>query len=157
MPISSSVQKRLDELNAQFKITNDEILEILDVFDQLPDLEITYDRWRNKRYSSLEVNAKATEYFTGYSCGCCDDAPMFLYPLIEINGIRVYTKPVRFYIGDRNEYTEDGVEYDLDCLEEMKTHGLTSELLLKAKKLVTRATLYLENSDDGDNEVEEYT
>ena len=157
MSLNPSVQKRLDELNAQFKTTNDEILEILKVYEQLPDLEITYDRWKNKRYSSLAVNAKATEYYTGYSCGCCNDSPLFLYPFVEINGTRVHTKPVRFYIGDKSDYIEDGVQYDTDCLKVLETHGLTSELLAKVKTLVTRPPLYLDNSDGCDDEAGRHT
>lgn len=154
MSIDPTVQKRLDELNAQVKTTHDETMEIINLFDQLPDLEITYDRWKVKRYSSLEVNARATKYYTGYSCGCCSDSPLFLYPFIELDGIRVHTKPVRFYIGERCEYTEDGIRYDTDCLEEMKKQGLSSILIDEVKLLVTRPPLYLDDSDA--DEIEGY-
>ena len=69
-----------------------------------PDLERTSDRWNNIRYKSVLVNSKVTDCEIHHTCGCCADAPLVLEPfLIEDGGVKIYSNPTGFYIGQKYE------------------------------------------------------
>lgn len=152
--LSESIEKRLSLLANTIQEAESEAEKIKTMLLLFPDLEVNIDRWKNVKYTSQMVNTMATEYTTGYSCGCCSDSPYFIYPYVEFEGIRVHSKPARFYIGERCDYVEDGIWYETDCLKTLKEYNLTKEIIAKVENLVNRPPSYLDNDDDVSDEAE---
>ena len=69
---------------------------------KFPDLSIHTNRWDKQRYSSALANDKVTDVDISHNCGCCSDSPLEVWPFLEIDGVRVYSSPIPFYVGERD-------------------------------------------------------
>lgn len=72
-----------------------------------PDLRKSMNRWSRTFYSSQAVNATATDYEIGYSCGCCSDAAMYVRFYVQTCHGKVFAEPFQKCIGEL-----DGEYYD---------------------------------------------
>ncbi len=101
--MDDSIKKKMGELEEK----KAEAEKILVLQKEFPDLRITYDRWRNARYVSKSVNARATEITLGFNCGCCPDSPLEARPYIETMGTKIFADPDSYCVGDRYDGDDD--------------------------------------------------
>jgi hypothetical protein len=150
--ISESVKSRLKHLEDSILKATEEAEQLETMTLLFPDLEVEVNRWGTKKLTSRMVNSMAVDYDTGHSCGCCEDAPLFAYPYVEFEGIRVHSKPSKVYIGERCYHVVGGELYDQRCLGELRTEGFNPELIAKIEKLVDEVPSYLPYDDDDEAE-----
>lgn len=131
-----------------------ETLEIL--LKKYPDLERHVDRWRTERFMSKQINSIADKCYFAHSCGCCNDAPLFVRPYIidEETGAEIYSNPAQIFIGEKNPYPVPGRVYkperaDPDWEEGLKKHNISQIVIDKTQEYL------LANSDLGDDDWDE--
>ena len=77
--------------------------ELLDLGTRIEDLDWSNDRWNNKYWYSKSVNSLCTDIEISHSCGCCRDSRLQVRPYAIIDGRRIFSDPVVFGIGEKNE------------------------------------------------------
>ena len=88
------LQERVDNLQKQI----DEIEAVRKIY---PDVQVNSDRWNHERHFSALANKDVDEVDFRHSCGCCQDAPLFAWPYVELeDGTKVFSDPPKFYIAD---------------------------------------------------------
>jgi len=114
MTVEEILKKKKEELkNLEIEIQTIEHLK-----ESFSDLEIRTSRRGVIMYCSKSVNSLVTEYELHYSCGCCNDAHVEIYPFLIINGVQLYSSPCYFVIGQRNScygYKLCDCDEDDDC------------------------------------------
>lgn len=142
-----SVKRRLAVLKKTINEAEDEVEQLGILTLLFPDLSVETNRWGTKKFSSKLATSMVSEFDVGFSCSCCDDSALLAYPYIEIEQIRVYSKPSSIYIGERCNYVEGGQRYNLDCLDKMKEDGFSESFMNKIEALVSSPTPYLPYGD----------
>ena len=92
-----------------------------------PDLEETSDRWGNKRLFTKEANAVADEVDIHHSCGCCEDAGLLARPYKMVGGMKVFSDPCSFCIGQKAGFMAIGDEEYDNWQEKLKEAGIEKE------------------------------
>ncbi len=67
-----------------------------------PDLQRDMGRWKKVVYSSRTVNEHVTDYERRFSCGCCSDSPLEIWPYLETPDGKVYSNPSCFIVGEKH-------------------------------------------------------
>lgn len=86
------------------------------LIEEFPDLHEYPGRWQTF-LSSKKVNDNPEKINYGHSCGCCEDAALYIYFYVERLGTKVYSDPPFICIGSKNEYygeIEDESRYILN-------------------------------------------
>lgn len=145
--ISSSVERRLKALDNLIQTSQNELKQIQFLLEIFPDLEVKIDQWKNKYFSATTANLKVEDFYTAHSCGCCSDSPLFAYPYLEINGVRVHSEPERFYIGEQCDYVASGERYDDGCIEKLQEHQIAKGVVDRISVLVSQKPEYVDDDD----------
>jgi hypothetical protein len=83
---------------------SDELRKLTALTVAFPDLKRHVNRWQKERFCSKGANAKATDYDMSHNCGCCADSPLEVWPYTEQDGVRIYSDPPSFTVGEKNGY-----------------------------------------------------
>lgn len=111
---------------------NREIAAIQKIQEQFNDLEIHTDRWGTKRYCSAQVNEIADKFMSKFNCGCCGDSPFEVWPYKEIEGIKIYSNPPYYWIGEKDSWDEDrDVIAKPEWFKGLRTNNISEELIKK--------------------------
>ena len=90
--------ERLRRLNGRLTI----IMEgNLDLVKAHPDMWLHTNRWKKKRFVSESINSKVTNLDICHNCGCCSDSPLEVWPYYEYEGVKVYSEPPVFTVGEK--------------------------------------------------------
>ena len=100
-----TAKKKIEDLWAQSCLLKDQAKDIERLVEVFPDLEISTNRWKTERYTSVSVNDRATDVIIGYNCGCCEDKPVEVWPYLVHAGQQIYSRPPSFMVGERNPYS----------------------------------------------------
>ncbi len=117
----TDLEKKIAEEQAKV----DQLKRLAETF---PDLKEDQDRWKTKRYYSKLVNSQALDVDRIHSCGCCSDAPYYAMPYIEFEGIRIYSNPPRFYLGE-GSWSGPGHSWDGDWAKKMEVAGINKRVI----------------------------
>ncbi|MDF2533948.1 MAG: hypothetical protein K0R18_105 [Bacillales bacterium] len=98
MNFVENIDNQIDSLSAKIKELN-KTRNLINVF---PDIREIQNRWKTKFYTSLKVNAIATNVTFSYTCGCCNDAPLLARFYVVYDGIEVNADPYTIAIGEKN-------------------------------------------------------
>lgn len=98
----SSVADRIETLRKEARQRTDEANGLERLLSKFPDLEININRWQRVRCSSPSANGFVTRFDIGHNCGCCSDSPLEVWPYLETDDGRVYSKPARFVVGEKD-------------------------------------------------------
>lgn len=96
-----------------------------------PDARLHHGRWR-KVQCSKTVNGEATEFEYKYSCGCCSDAAVQIWPYVDTEAGRVYADYPYFTAGERDDYSGDRPRTGWQ--DDARHMGLTENLIAKVEK-----------------------
>ena len=96
----------------KLKKQKDEITKIEKVLKLYPDIEENRDRWGDIKFSSPSINPETDHIFINHNCGCCSDSPLQVWPYKTIEGIKVFSKPACFVVGEMNAYGSGERPYD---------------------------------------------
>lgn len=105
-----------------------------------PDARLYNGRWR-KVQCSKTVNGEATEFEYKYSCGCCADAAVQIWPYVDTEAGRVYADPPYFTAGEKG-YSGDRPRAGWH--DDARKMGWTENLIAKIEKHLEA----LEEDDD---------
>jgi len=98
-----------DQLQGEIENLKEEIvakqLLLSLIASDFPDLVRHVDRWGDHRYESRHANTVVTDVHIVHACGCCADAPLYIWPYLKIGDQQIYAKGIPFYIGDRYGYS----------------------------------------------------
>ena len=100
------VDKKFQELNKQ----KSEAEVLAKIAEKYSDIRECSDRWQRKYYVSEMANPDMTNYSMCHSCGCCPDPVLYVYPYLEIDGVKIYAGPLAGYskspfcIGEREAW-----------------------------------------------------
>ncbi|GEM_PF-6632649 len=67
-----------------------------------PDLDRNVFRWDKVCYATAAVNNRVTDYDQRHNCGCCADSPIEVFPYFEEDGLKLYSSPACFHVGQAN-------------------------------------------------------
>lgn len=107
-----------------------------------PDARLYNGRWRKVQRSKI-VNGEATEFEYKYSCGCCADAAVQIWPYVDTEAGRVYADPPYFTAGEKS-YSGDRPRARWQ--DDARKMGLTENLIAKIEKRLKLEAL--EKDDD---------
>lgn len=132
-------------LEAAVKKAQDELAQIARLRDEFPDLETHVDRWKCIRYMAASANARVFQVEFRNSCGCCRDTPVVALPYLEFEGMRVYSNPCYFYVGER---TWGGyVQAEPTWRKQYETAGISYHAVAKIKKFLEEQRRREEDED----------
>jgi len=146
-------QKKIDELEEEKQKIQQEIEALGILLKKYPDLEIIKNRWKTQFYCSKSVNNKVTDYYTGYSCGCCPDSikQIYFYIVDEETQEKIYSSPECFAIGERedHEWSEKGYRICDEWKENLRENNISETMIEKL------SPLYDDLDDDFDEDPED--
>lgn len=140
---NTMLQIRIKELEEQAKKINEELNQINRLREAFPDLEVTKNRWGTVRYYAESANSLVNDYYTKHSCGCCNDAPLYVYPFLYFEGIKVHSKPDHFCIGEKNTWGY-GDLYDPSSTSIMIEKNI-ADVVVKQIDLIVKQPVETEN------------
>lgn len=122
-------------MNLQEKIKQEEkeIENKKKLLERFPDLEEHRDRWGNIRFISSEINTIADKVFINHNCGCCPDSPLQAWPYKEFFGIKVFSNPTQFFVGQKNQFGIGDIP-DQDWEEELRKENISEEAIKEIQK-----------------------
>lgn len=143
----SDIRRKLDDLHRETKG-----LEALET--AFPDIEEVPLR-RKTVYASRAANATATECYLSRSCGCCNDAALYLYFFVRFDGAVVYSQPPYVCVGAGNPaYGESWNDRPRDIWDEDWAEAVFRRFGDDGPRLVALARAkYLEAPSTGPSEV----
>lgn len=97
---------------------------------QFPDIGYYQGRW-TKFLCSPSVNKLCDNYELAYSCGCCDDAALYVRPYIIIENIKVYSDPPQICIGKTDRHAYDILNYEWPNI--LLEHNIPHQIIDKIK------------------------
>lgn len=92
------LKKKIEELRKSIAYYEG-IQAILDNDGQM--IEETH-RWDKECFCSPRINPIANRWEVRKNCGCCADTIIEAFPYVEENGLKIYTQPSVFVIGQAN-------------------------------------------------------
>ena len=96
----------------KIKKQKEEIAKIEKILELYPDIKENIDRWSNKKLSSLSINSETDQIYIDHNCGCCEDSPLQVWPYKNVKGIKVFSNPACFMVGEKNQWGSGDIEYD---------------------------------------------
>lgn len=114
-----------------------EIDRKLTLAGKYPDLSEHRARFRTV-LKALSANAVADDSYVSASCGCCNDAALYLWVRVKADG--VYSDPPFFVIGEKvPNYDLDGTyerRYFPEVIDQLRKHGVSEAVVAKAAAIV---------------------
>ena len=118
----------LRDENSKLKSRLEIALEYPELVRQFGDIWKDTNRWNVKRYSSKSVNSIVDKVECRHNCGCCPDSPIEVWPYTEFNGVKIYSDPPSFNVGEAN--CHDG-ETPYDNWQEKLRTALIAEVVIQ--------------------------
>ena len=112
----------MSDLKTKIEKQQSDLKRLEKILEKYPDIREEKDRWEHIRLCSKSANSLANDVEIRHSCGCCEDAALYAYPFIEIDGETIYCDPCRFYIGQKNYGNGEVEEYGWK--NELIKHGI---------------------------------
>jgi len=123
----------IEELEKELEEKQIFLNKLKDIKKNYPSLDEYRGRWRTV-YCSKEINGKTDEVQIEKSCGCCVDAALLAKPFKEIEGIKIFSDPVKFTIG-WGEYS-GGYTLNEGWDEKMKKALIPEKIITKVKEYI---------------------
>jgi hypothetical protein len=145
--MDETVKRELDKASKAAK--HAELINALQA--EFPDLKVSTDRWKNKRFCSKSVNNRADQVDFRFNCGCCSDSPCEARPYIETMGIEVFADPDRYWIGARCDWADNypAVSEKPGWEEAMQKNGISQKAIDRTREyLDAMAPKFSEDDDD---------
>ena len=130
--MNENIKKYIDKLKEEIVFRETEIKQLEKLVEKFPDLEVTFNRWDRKRYSSSYVNKEATDCSLNASCGCCSDAEIRVHPYLIYDGTKIYSNPVHIGVGQGN-YDGGDSAYN-NWKKNLRKHNISQVVIDKVKK-----------------------
>lgn len=140
------------QLRCLKKVKNDienDIQIIEDIKSNYGDLDVHIDRWENRRLCSKSINPIVDKMYVRRDCGCCADSPQDAYFYIEVNGEKIYSDPVRVYIGAS---TYCGVNPSNNFEKFIRENNINPVMIDKINEYIKNNPPYDEDDEDDDEE-----
>lgn len=113
----------------------DELLRKKKLLEIYPDIRESTGRWGDVRLISQHVNELVDDVDICHSCGCCEDAPVQAWPFKVVNGVKVFSDPSKFVIGEKvPSYSGMGDRPYDNWQEELEKAGITQIVISKIQK-----------------------
>ena len=111
MDYMEKVKQKRKELTEKLREQREDLDRTEKAIGLYPDIEEHSDRWGTKRLSSPSVNKDTDKVFIKHNCGCCPDSPLEAWPYKNVEGVRVFSKPAYFMVGEKNQWGFGEIEY----------------------------------------------
>ena len=118
----SEADKRSQELNT-----------IRSLQARYPDLEQVTHRWKKETFSTTGVNNITTDVDIRHSCGCCPDSPIEAFPYAIVEGVKLYSKPSRFCVGEKYE-PGFGELASTGWADNMRKEGIAEAVIIRVQE-----------------------
>lgn len=128
-----SLFQELDSEIKKLDLERERLLKINGLLISYPDLESSCDRWNHERLFSKSVNPIVDRVDFNHSCGCCSDAPLYAYPYIEVDGIKIHSDPLYIPIGEKGYGYCGDMPYD-NWEENFQKRNISEEVIHLVKK-----------------------
>jgi hypothetical protein len=92
---------------AKLRAVSTEADKLERLLKRFPDLLRNENRWKTVRYYSKSVNTQVNRFDMAHSCGCCNDAPLLVWPYLETPDGNVYSDPPSFQVGEKHWISGD--------------------------------------------------
>lgn len=123
-----------ETLREDFAKQQEEHAELARALERYPKLHRYRDRWGNVYYATEEVNERVTECCIKHNCGCCADSPLEVYPYLEEEGLRIYSDPTCFQVGQKYAFGIGEVPYD-NWQERLRAARIPDAVIAKIEKM----------------------
>jgi hypothetical protein len=123
-----NVKDKKEELQEKIREYQAELQSVESIEDDIPDLETGYDRWSHEYYTAKSVNTRVTNALFKHSCGCCDDAPLRMWPYVILEGKQIYSSPMYFTIGEQCPNCFENIAYS-GWEEELHKAGIPESVI----------------------------
>ena len=90
-----------DSIAAQIQREQNELNKLSKALAEFPDLKKHTNRWQHVRYASAKANEQVTDVDIAHNCGCCEDSPLEVWPYLMFNGLKIYSEPECFTVGEK--------------------------------------------------------
>jgi hypothetical protein len=121
------IEEKIEELSKNKIKTEENILVLEKIKNKFNNVTIQLDRWRKEYVCSPDINSIADNYYTHHDCGCCDDSPLFIFPYIEFENVKIYSDPYKICIGEKNY--EFGDKINDNCEEKLVKHNISKKII----------------------------
>ena len=98
-----------------------EIDKTLELIKKFPNLANHVNRWEKVRLYTSHVNKIVDKFDMSHNCGCCSDSALELWPYVEIDGMKIYSSPPVFLIGEK---CGSGDTPDVDWRKDLEEHNI---------------------------------
>lgn len=98
----ASITDKINRLEKEKADKSAEIFKPQKILEVYPDAEVYTGRWNKVVYCSPSVNELVTNYDSRHNCGCCSDSPLEIWPYLNTEYGRIYSKPAMFFVGERS-------------------------------------------------------
>ena len=79
------------------------------------------------------MNAIAIDIDINHSCGCCADSPLQMWPYKQIDGVKVFSQPPCFKVGEPNQWGIGEIAWD-NWEDELQEVNISETVIQKIKK-----------------------
>jgi len=98
----NTILEEIDQIQKEIDEKQEALRRLKILSETFPDLEKHVNRWKKVRYCSPSVNSKTTRFEIKHNCGCCSDSPLEVWPYVETEHGKVYSKPPVFQVGEQH-------------------------------------------------------
>lgn len=106
------LEQKRKTLSDKIKQQKFELNKIEKALELYPDIEENRDRWGDEKLSSPSINVETDSVLINHNCGCCPDSPLQAWPYRMVEGVKVFSKPACFTVGEENQWGCGEIEYD---------------------------------------------
>ena len=139
-----SYHEKLRKLNGRLTIIMEGHLELVKTY---PDIWLHTNRWKTRRYVSQMVNEVVTHADICHNCGCCNDSPLEVWPYLEQEGVKVYSDPPTFIVGEKCGYGDR--PYD-NWEENLKKAGIPVAMIQKVQEHFDENSHFFDEEEESD-------
>ena len=98
----TTIQEEIDGLKKEAESKLIEAEKLQKLLSAYPDLQKHVGRRKKVAHFSASVNSKVDLFDIRYSCDCCSDSILEIWPYLETANGKVYSDPCTFRVGEKH-------------------------------------------------------
>lgn len=154
MEYEVSIDGQIENLIGTREKLNKELNALYALKALYPDIRKHTNRWNRIRQCSKSVNSKVTDFEYAYSCDCCSDAAVDIWPYLETSFGKVYSDPPSFCVGEKTYGESDRERKGWESY--MIKHGIPNDIIEKVAKRLKTGEDEAEEKTEEDSQEEDY-
>lgn len=138
-----SIKGQIEDLRKEIALKDQELINLINLEKLYPDVRKYQAKYRAFQQSK-SVNNKVTDFEYKYSCGCCSDAAVMVFPYLETKCGKVYSDPCSFTIGERYQMPHGSWKKSL------VNAGISDTVICMIEKQLKAICMVEEDEEDGE-------